>query len=194
MLPEPGDLAMLGFDTNPASLARLSSADSCELCGVEPLPPDGSRAAIVTWCRRFRPDLAEHFAAERDLASGRSGHLDAAHPWYAGDPLDTELLRLRYDTRTQLSVVIDLDVLEAIEPQLDPEQREFVENELAVVACADCRSRGRGEISAADFAETHYLGLRFDGNRAAAHAQPTWKTAQGIFAHIARARARERSF
>jgi hypothetical protein len=166
MYADLGELAAYGFTIGDAAALRAREAETCAACGAPPLEPRASESTVYEWLQRYHPEL---------------GALFAGSPAY-----EEELRRVAWDSRLECTIPIPERLLPRVADRLDDELREFAADRFAFAICGLCRNAPDVPSDALPATQLErYVRVHFEGNAAAAAAQPVWPQAQAFAATIA---------
>jgi len=167
MYADPGELASYGLVIGAAAALRARDSEVCAQCGAPPLGARVSAEVTLEWLRTYHAELATE----------------------SGD----ELRRLAWDSRLECTIPIPERLLPRLVERLDDELREFAEDQFVFAICGLCRNAPDAPADAlpASLLE-RYVREHFDGNSAAAAAQPAWPLAQAFVGLIAAEARRSR--
>ncbi len=166
------------------AFADLEEETPCAVCGSTPLPPRASQGATLQWLQRHDLDAATRMLAaieyrgEPDDFAGRSFREKQPPDWHEFRS------RAVNDSRLTIALPVPDDMLELLVAQFDEALEQFVPDAFSVPVCQRCLVATWEDDRIVPMLIETYVHLHFDGNLAAARAQPAWPLAERFTALI----------
>lgn len=182
MLADHADLIEFGINLSPEAVARAEEFDTCAVCRAPELPHGSSQAVVMEWLERFDPEEAQRL---------RKGIIGESVGERSGGAIDSPLTdsyvitsRAFAGSKLRLGVAVPITILEGAICSGNWTFDEFLpENHLELICDRCSHSLTLVEEVAPRFFRI-YVNRRFDGNEAAALAQPSASTVRNLVALI----------
>ena len=173
--PDDAALAAEGLAIGEAALLRARAAEACAFCGVPTLDPRASEETKRQWLRAYHP-----IQASPSLAGSAAAQPDAEHT------VRDRLQRAVWDAQLEAAMAIPEPVLGEVVACMSGELRAFAQEQFVFAICGRCQ-HGDGAESDYDASAIleRYVRVAFDGNRAAAELQATWRLVTELASIIA---------
>jgi hypothetical protein len=174
MLSDESDLLDLGLEISPTAMLEIRAAETCALCGHEPLRPDASEEQVFAWLDAH--EGVTEADSIRSLMAGGEPHTIVGRSG-TDNPRDWEGVRPRAiaDSQLRAALPIPVDLLHRVTPQMDAALSDFVPSELAVAVCHLCFYSSVQPNAAGATLRRAYVSYKFGGNDGAAMKQPSWE-------------------
>lgn len=166
------------------ALADLDDDTLCALCGSMPLPARASQAETLQWLHRHDQEGAAQMLAavedsgEHEGFAGRSASEEQPPDWR-----DVRSGAVS-DSRLTIALPLPEHMLEPIVARFDEALEQFMPDAFSVPVCQRCLVERRPDDRIVPTLLEAYVNVHFDGNRAAAQAQPAWPLVQRFTALV----------
>ena len=174
MLTDVSDLASDEVVPTERAFAQVAEADDCALCGAPELQRLASAATTLDWLLRYDPESA---TAMRVAIEGAGPAIDRWEDVRSRTATDSRI-RAAYPWPNEWLAAILGEVLGS---ELEP----IAIDAFLLPICERCFDL-EGDAGMTEAIRNAYVRFAFDGNEAAARAQPVWPAVERFLAFLAK--------